>query len=120
MKYLLTFLICGLTGLGDASAQAALAQDYVLVVGAGSPYQTAGELVKAARSGAVGLLCGAGRGTPGCDGFAKATGVKVESVMYRGTIPVLNDVVSRSLDFGLISADDAKALVGNSKLRILR
>ena len=120
MKYLLTFLICGLTGFGDASAQAAVTQDYVLVVPVGSPYQTAGELVKAGRSGAAGLLCGAGRGTPGCDGFARATGVKVDTVMYKGTIPVLNDLVSRSLDFGLISVDDAKALVGHAKLRILR
>lgn len=120
MKFLLPLLLCALSGLGDASAQVGQAPDYVVVVGVGSPYETMGELVQVGRSAAVGLMCGAGRGTPGCDGFARATGVKVQTVIYKGTMPVVNDAASQTLDFGLITLDDAKALVGKAKVRILR
>lgn len=103
-----------------ALAQDASGPQFAVVVGAGSAYETTAELVQVARSASAGLKCGAGRGTPGCDGFARATGAKVVTVNYKAAGAVANDLSDGQLDFGLLSAEDAKLWVGNGKVRVLR
>jgi tripartite-type tricarboxylate transporter receptor subunit TctC len=116
---LLTAGLCGIGGVQAASAQAVAAPEYAVVVGAGSAYQTIGELVQVGRGAVAGLKCGAGRGTPGCESFARSVGAKVEAVSYKATGAVIYDLASSQLDFGVLTIEDAKVSIANGKVRAL-
>lgn len=95
-------------GVGDAAAQQDAAA-YVVVVGTKSPHRSIGELLQAVGSARGALLCGAGRGVPGCGGLARATGVRVETVPYKARAALVADIADQRLDLGLLTIDDARS-----------
>jgi tripartite-type tricarboxylate transporter receptor subunit TctC len=119
MKFILTALLLASVAMQHVDAQSPQPQEFVLVVGAGSPYETIGEVIKAARSMEAGLTCGASRGTPGCDHFARLTSTKVTVVRYLHSQAVVNDLAGEQLGLGLLTLAEAKAGTEAGKLRAL-
>ena len=105
-------------------------QPNVLVVGRNAPYRTLAELVAAGRARPGSLTAGnAGNGTTGHLAgamFARAAGIEVVHVPYRGAAPVLTDLLAGRVDFffanplavkGVLESGDVRALAVTSATR---
>ena len=105
-------------------------QPNVLVVGRNAPYRTLAELVAAGRARPGSLTAGnAGNGTTGHLAgamFARAAGIEVVHVPYRGAAPVLTDLLAGRVDFffanplavkGVLESADVRALAVTSATR---
>ena len=102
-------------------------QPNVLVVRRAAPYRTLAELVAAGRANPGSLTAGnAGNGTTGHLAgamFARAAGIEVVHVPYRGAAPVLTDLLAGRVDFffanplavkGMLESGDVRALAVTS------
>jgi tripartite-type tricarboxylate transporter receptor subunit TctC len=105
-------------------------QPNVLVVGRNAPYRTLAELVAAGRAQPGSLTAGnAGNGTTGHLAgamFARAAGIEIVHVPYRGAAPVLTDLLAGRVDFffanplavkGVLESGDVRALAVTSATR---
>ena len=94
-----------------------------LVVPKDSPANSAAELIELGRKKPGGLSFGsAGVGSPAhlnAVRMARATNTPMEYVQYRGSAPMMADLVSGRLDFSLVSYTGAGPFVAEGKLRIL-
>jgi tripartite-type tricarboxylate transporter receptor subunit TctC len=95
----------------------------VLVVPANSPFKTAKELLAAAKAKPGGLSMGsAGNGTSlHLSGvlLSKMTGVANQHVPYRGSGPVLTDLMGGQIDYAFDNLPSALPLIRAGKLRAL-
>jgi tripartite-type tricarboxylate transporter receptor subunit TctC len=95
----------------------------VLVVPVNSPFQTAKELLAAAKAKPGGLSMGsAGNGTSlHLSGvlLSKMTGVANQHVPYRGSGPVLTDLMGGQIDYAFDNLPSAMPLIRAGKLRAL-
>jgi tripartite-type tricarboxylate transporter receptor subunit TctC len=94
-----------------------------LAVPKDSPANSAAELIEFGRKKPGGLSFGsAGVGSPAhlnAVRMARATNTPIEYVQYRGSAPMMADLVSGRLDFSLVSYTGAGPFVAEGKLRIL-
>jgi tripartite-type tricarboxylate transporter receptor subunit TctC len=94
-----------------------------LVVPKDSPANSAAELIQLGRKKPGGLSFGsAGVGSPAhlnAVRMARATDMPMEYVQYRGSAPMMADLVSGRLDFSLVSYTGAGPFVADGKLKIL-
>lgn len=94
-----------------------------LAVPKDSPANSAAELIELGRKKPGGLSFGsAGVGSPAhlnAVRMARATNTPIEYVQYRGSAPMMADLVSGRLDFSLVSYTGAGPFVAEGKLRIL-
>ena len=94
-----------------------------VVVGAASPYTTVAELVAAARRQPAGIVFGsAGNGTPGHltgELFAKAEGIQLQHVPYRGSAPAVTDLLGGQIPLMFDPVQSILQQVRGGKLRAL-
>jgi tripartite-type tricarboxylate transporter receptor subunit TctC len=94
-----------------------------LAVPKDSPANSAAELVELGRRKPGGLSFGsAGVGSPAhlnAVRMARATNMPIEYVQYRGSAPMMADLVSGRLDFSLVSYTGAGPFVADGKLKLL-
>ena len=94
-----------------------------LAVPKDNPANSAAELIELGRKKPGGLSFGsAGVGSPAhlnAVRMARATKTPIEYVQYRGSAPMMADLVSGRLDFSLVSYTGAGPFVAEGKLRIL-
>jgi tripartite-type tricarboxylate transporter receptor subunit TctC len=94
-----------------------------LAVPKDSPANSAAELVELGRRKPGGLSFGsAGVGSPAhlnAVRMARATNMPIEYVQYRGSAPMMADLVSGRLDFSLVSYTGAGPFVAGGKLKLL-
>jgi tripartite-type tricarboxylate transporter receptor subunit TctC len=94
-----------------------------LAVPKDSPANSAAELVELGRRKPGGLSFGsAGVGSPAhlnAVRMARATNTPIEYVQYRGSAPMMADLVSGRLDFSLVSYTGAGPFVADGKLKLL-
>ena len=96
----------------------------VLVVDADTSVRSLRDLVTAGKAdGARPLNYGsAGIGSPqhlAAEQFARAIGLSVQHVAYRGSTPAINDLMGRQIDFGVFSLSSVLPLITGRKLRAL-
>jgi tripartite-type tricarboxylate transporter receptor subunit TctC len=91
-----------------------------MIVSADSPIKSIQQLMQMAKAEPGKLSYGtAGQGTVphlSAEHFAKAAGLKLNAISYRGDSPMLVDLIGGNLQFGVSSA---AAAGGNDKLRVL-
>jgi tripartite-type tricarboxylate transporter receptor subunit TctC len=94
-----------------------------LAVPKDSPANSAAELLEFGRRKPGGLSFGsAGVGSPAhlnAVRMARATNTPIEYVQYRGSAPMMADLVSGRLDFSLVSYTGAGPFVADGKLKLL-
>ena len=94
-----------------------------VVVGAASPYTTVAELVAAAKRQPEGIAFGsAGNGTPGHltgELFAKAEGIALKHIAYRGSAPAITDLLGGQIPLMFDPVQSILAQVRAGKLRAL-
>jgi tripartite-type tricarboxylate transporter receptor subunit TctC len=94
-----------------------------LVVHPGTPYQTVAELIAAAKAAPGTILFGsAGNGTPGHltgEMFAKAAGVELKHVPYKGSAPALTDLLGGQIPVMFDPVQSVLQHVRGGKLRAL-
>ena len=94
-----------------------------VVVGAASPYATVADLVAAARRQPGGIVFGsAGNGTPGHltgELFAKAEGIQLRHIAYRGSAPALTDLLGGQIPLMFDPVQSILQQVRGGKLRTL-
>ena len=94
-----------------------------VVVGAASPYATVAELVAAAKRQPGGIVFGsAGNGTPGHltgELFAKAEGIQLQHVPYRGSAPAVTDLLGGQIPLMFDPVQSILQQVRGGKLRAL-
>ena len=94
-----------------------------VVVGAASPYATVADLVAAARRQPGGIVFGsAGNGTPGHltgELFAKAEGIQLMHIAYRGSAPALTDLLGGQIPLMFDPVQSILQQVRGGKLRAL-
>lgn len=94
-----------------------------VVVGAGSPYATVADLVAAAKRQPDGIVFGsAGNGTPGHltgELFAKAAGIKLKHIPYRGSAPAVTDLLGGQIPLMFDPVQSILSQVQGGKLRAL-
>lgn len=95
----------------------------VLIVGAGTPYKSVADLVKAARGEPGGIPFGsAGNGNSmhlAGELFQKQSGTKLMHVPYKGAPPALTDVMGGSLPTMFINLPSVVGYADSDKIRIL-
>lgn len=94
-----------------------------VVVGAGSPHTTVADLVAAAKRqpGTI-TFASAGNGTPGHltgELFAKAAGVQLKHIPYRGSAPAITDLLGGQIPLMFDPVQSILAQVQGGKLRAL-
>ena len=94
-----------------------------VVVGAGSPYATVADLVAAAKRqpGSI-AFASAGNGTPGHltgELFAKAAGVQLKHIPYRGSAPAITDLLGGQIPLMFDPVQSILSQVQGGKLRAL-
>lgn len=94
-----------------------------VVVGAASPYSTVAELVAAARRQPDSIVFGsAGNGTPGHltgELFAKAAGIQLRHIPYRGSAPAVTDLLGGQIPLMFDPVQSILPHVRGGKLRAL-
>lgn len=94
-----------------------------LVVGAASSYSTVAELVAAAKRQPGGIEFGsAGNGTPGHltgELFAKAAGIQLKHIPYRGSAPALTDLLGGQIPLMFDPVQSVLPHVRGAKLKAL-
>lgn len=94
-----------------------------VVVGAGSPYATIADLVVAAKRQPESIVFGsAGNGTPGHltgELFAKAAGIKLKHIPYRGSAPAVTDLLGGQIPLMFDPVQSILSQVQGGKLRAL-
>jgi tripartite-type tricarboxylate transporter receptor subunit TctC len=97
--------------------------DYVVVVGADSPYTSLARLVAAAKAKPGTISYGStGTGGPahlGMELFKRVSGADFLHVPYKGESNVVTDVLARQIDIGLLSVQAASPLIASGKVRAL-
>lgn len=95
----------------------------VLVVPAGSPVNNAAEFIDYGKKKKGGIFFGSpGLGTPShmlAAKIAAAKGLAVEHVHYRGGGPMMTDLITGRVDFGLTSYTLSRAYIADGKLKAL-
>ena len=95
----------------------------VLVVPQDSPIKTLADFVAKAKAAPQPLQYGSGGlGSPphlAAEHFAILNGIKLQHVVYKGTVPAATDVIGGHLDFGAFSLSGILGLVKGGKLRPL-
>lgn len=98
-------------------------QPMVVVVKAGSPYNTLGDLVAAGKAKSGGLsMASPGSGTVGHlagELFAQRAGFKFLHVPYKGAAPAVTDLIGGQVDFYLATPQAVIPLVKGGKLRAI-
>ena len=94
-----------------------------VVVGAGTPYGNLGALIAAARKqpGEI-TYASAGNGTPGHltgEMFAKAAGISLKHIPYRGSAPALTDVIGAQIPLMFDPVQSVLPQVQGGRLRAL-
>lgn len=94
-----------------------------LVVYAGAPYRSVSEVIAAAKKqpGSI-LFASAGNGSPGHltgELFAKAAGIELRHVPYRGSAPALTDVVGGQVPLMFDPVQSVLSQVQSGRLRAL-
>ena len=94
-----------------------------LVVYAGAPYRSVAEVIAAAKKQPGGILfASAGNGSPGHltgELFAKAAGIELRHVPYRGSAPALTDVVGGQVPLMFDPVQSVLSQVQSGRLRAL-
>lgn len=94
-----------------------------VVVGASSPYATVAELVAAAKRQPQSIaFASAGNGTPGHltgELFAKAAGIQLKHIPYRGSAPALTDLIGGQIPLMFDPVQSVLPQVRGGKLRAL-
>lgn len=108
----------GFTALGlVASAPVAV------VVNPGAPYASVAELIAAAKKDPGGVVFGsAGNGTPGHltgEMFAKAAGIELKHVPYKGSAPAISDLLGGQIPLMFDPVQSVLQYVRGGKLRAL-
>jgi tripartite-type tricarboxylate transporter receptor subunit TctC len=95
----------------------------VFVVHADSPYKTLADVVADAKKKPGGLNVGSGgTGSPAhlaAEQLARLNGFKITHVPYKGTAPVLNDLLGGRLDFASLSVGAVQTFLQNGQARAL-
>lgn len=106
-----------------AFVSAVATQPNVLVVRQASPFRTLGDIVSAARARPGSLTAGnAGNGTTGHLAgamFARAAGIEITHVPYRGAAPVLTDLLAGRIDLFFANPLAVKGQLEAGALRAL-
>lgn len=94
-----------------------------VVVGASSPYATVAELVAAAKRQPQSIaFASAGNGTPGHltgELFAKAAGIQLKHIPYRGSAPAITDLLGGQIPLMFDPVQSILSQVQGGKLRAL-
>jgi tripartite-type tricarboxylate transporter receptor subunit TctC len=97
--------------------------DFVVVVGADSPYTSLAKLVAAAKARPGTISYGStGAGGPahlGMELFKRISGADFLHVPYKGESNVVTDVLSGQIDIGLLSVQVTAPLIASGKVRAL-
>ena len=97
--------------------------DFVVVVGADSPYTSLAKLVAAAKAQPGTISYGStGSGGPahlGMELFKRISGADFLHVPYKGESNVVTDVLSGQIDIGLLSVQVTAPLIASGKVRAL-
>lgn len=94
-----------------------------VIVGSGTPYNSIGDLVAAAKKNPSSIVFGsAGNGTPGHltgELFAKAAGIEIRHVPYKGSAPALVDLIGGQIPLMFDPVQSVLSHVQGGRLRAL-
>jgi len=97
--------------------------DNILVVPAQSPAKTVQDYVEMAKKSATPLQYGSpGFGSTqrmAAEMFAKAAGIKIQAVQYKGAPPIIPDLIANRLSMSVLASSNVTGLVKAGKLRAL-
>jgi tripartite-type tricarboxylate transporter receptor subunit TctC len=95
----------------------------VFVVPSSSPYKTLGDLIADAKKKPGGLnVASGGTGSPAhlaAEQLARLNGFKITHVPYKGTAPVINDLIGGRLDFASLSVGAVQTFLQSGQARAI-